>query len=681
MRPVQATKRVPALGIVLALFGCEGDGGDTGDGGRTFTCQLAEGAEAPDSLPEMGCLSDFSLLASEPPDSSIPGARSVKTVLDRADSNALYFQNSQRYPIHWDFASANLSGRGLPIVGGLQEFNAVEYYSPDRRFVLGAVTYYEGPQVWAYEISPYDTASAEMIELSYLAIQEHAFFGKELRFHPTSEAVEREAANLPETVKQISTEELFEGIDYQPLNLAEALGRLRFAQAANLHQEYLDFREIVVLDSVPNDISVVLGIITAEFQTPLSHINVLSQNRGTPNMGLRGALDHPDLRALEGKWVRLVVGPFQWSIAEVSQAEADAWWEAHRPSQVMVPRLDLTVTALTDVEDMLDTSLPMKERIKAAIPAFGGKAAHYAELYSIEGVPVPKAYAVPVYHYVQHLERNGIDTMIGEMLADPEFQNSPAIRDQRLAAVREAIKTAPVDPDLIAALVAKLAAEYDNDRVRFRSSTNAEDLDGFTGAGLYTSKTGDPDDPQRPLEDAIREVWSSVWFFRAFEERSYRGIDHLSVGMALLSHWSFPDEYANGVALTANPFDTSGIEPGQYVNVQRGEASVVMPLPGVSSDEFIYQYELPGQPIIFISHSNLVPRDATVLTPEQTYELGQGLSLLHRHFAEAYGPPPENPFAWYGMDVEFKFDEPRGGGPIQLFIKQARPHPGRGGQR
>ena len=53
----------------------------------------------------------------------------------------------------------------------LSEFNATEYFVPDRRFNLGAVTYYEGPDVWALEIAPYDTASAEMIEALYRASQ------------------------------------------------------------------------------------------------------------------------------------------------------------------------------------------------------------------------------------------------------------------------------------------------------------------------------------------------------------------------------------------------------------------------------------------------------------------------------------------------------------------------------
>ena len=88
-------------------------------------------------------------------------------------------------------------------------------------------------------------------------------------------------------------------------------------------------------------------------------------------------------------------------------------------------------------------------------------------------------------------------------------------------------------------------------------------------------------------------------------------------------HHNFADEEANGVAVTANPFDPSGLVPGFYINVQwGGDAEVVDPPPGVTSDEFIYQFTYPGQPIIFISHSNLILDGTTVLTPAQTYELG-----------------------------------------------------------
>ena len=109
--------------------------------------------------------------------------------------------------------------------------------------------------------------------------------------------------------------------------------------------------------------------------------------------------------------------------------------------------------------------------------------------------------------------------------------------------------------------------------------------------------------------DAIRNVWANVWNLRAFEERSFRGIDHRSVDMALLVHNSFPDEEANRDAITANSFDPSGLEPGFYINIQVGEESVVAPDPGITTDQFIYQFAVPGQHIIFIATPISCPGD------------------------------------------------------------------------
>lgn len=643
-----------------------------------WECEVAEGVEPPSYLVKIGCEADFEALSSEPLDASIPGARSGKVVLDRSDGNALYFQNSNVYPIHYEFAAAHLSGGDLPIVPPLSQFNLTEYYEPDRRFILGAVTYYEGPQVWALELSPYDLASAEMLELLYDRVKESAFFGPALAVHPTSTGVEAVAAKLGDGVVQVSTDQLFADIDYQPLNLGASIGRLRFLRATELEKAYVGFQDIVVLDAVPNDISVVMGLITEEFQTPLSHVNVLSQNRGTPNMGLRDATANEALRALEDQWVRLEVGPFEWSVEPATSEEAAAYWEEHRPDAVQIPRMDLETSELKDIEEVV--AVPdggdLRETIQEAIPAFGGKASHYSALAQVPGVPVPKAFGIPVYYYQQFLDENLFSERIAALLEDPTFVDDPATRDEELAALRTEMRRAPVNQSFQDALQSKLASDFaDQPTIRFRSSTNAEDLEGFTGAGLYTSKTGLPADWPSVL-DAIREVWSSVWFFRAFEERTYRGIDHIGVGMALLVHRSFPDEEANGVALTANPFDTAGLEPGFYVNVQVGENSVVQPDAGVTTDQYIQYFSSPNQPLVFLSHSSLVPEGDSVLKRAQSQELGAALQAVHDYFSPAYGPAAGNT-GWYAMDVEFKFDGDVGEEPA-LFVKQARPHPGRG---
>jgi hypothetical protein len=642
-----------------------------------WTCQIAPGTD-PDSAAQIGCRADYDLLASTPPSAAISGAVSVKTVFDRFDAT-LHFQNSKRYKIHWEFASKHLSGKGKPIVPQLAQFNTTEYYSPDRRFILGALTHYRGPDVWVYEISPYDTASAELITTAYRAIRDNSFIGDKLAFHPTSEAVETVAKSLPADVKVVSTDDIFKGVKYQPLNLGTSMGRLAFVQASQVDTVFVSYRDIVVLDAVPNDIGVAQGLITGVFQTPLSHLTVLSQNRGTPNMGLRGGWDDPALRALEGKWIELKVGAFEYSIREVTQAEADQWWNDHRPAPVEIPAMDLATTDFRDADKILDDAEPsLRNRLKKAIPAFGGKASHYSGLTKMGStVPHPKAFGVPLYWYDKFMKDNGLYGEAAAMIADPAFKADPSVREAKLKAFRTKIEATPLDPPFEQAILAKLAADYPAGiPFRFRSSTNSEDLFGFTGAGLYESHTGNADDPLKPVAGAIRETWGSIWTLRAYEEREYRSIPHLGVGMALLVHPSFPDEEANGVALTANIFDAGGLEPGFWINVQFGETSVVKPPDGVTTDEIVYYHQLPGQPAVYLSHSSLVPKGTTVLTREQLYALGTALQTIHDYYSPAYGPAG-GASGFYAMDVEFKFDGAPGQTPT-LAVKQCRPHPGWG---
>jgi hypothetical protein len=627
----------------------------------------------------IGCKNDFTVLASQPMDASIPGATSAKTIIDLYDtSKPLYIIQSNKYPIHFEFAKANLSGNGKAVVPPITQFND-NYYLNDRRFVLGAISYYEGPKAWVYEIAPYDKATADMIMLAYEKIKNACYFGNALYFHPGSEAITNVAKTLPSSVRIISTDELYKGITYQPLNCKESIGRLVFYKAEQLDTSYLSFRDIPVLDAVPNDISVTMGIITQEFQTPLAHINVLSHNRGTPNMALRDAWTNSELRALEGKWVRLTVEPFKYTITEVTQEVADIWWEEKRPPTVGIPNMDTLTRDLRNVEDILDLSSgkTVAQAIKAALPAFGGKTTHFSAFPKMdpEKVVYPKAFGIPIYYYVQFMRQNGFDIRVKELLADSAFKYNPKVRDDQLEKLRKDMKKAPVDAAFIALLENKLKTDFPGVRMRFRSSTNAEDLDGFTGAGLYTSNSGGPDDMADVL-DAIRIVWGSVWYFRAFEERSYRNIDHEGVGMALLVHQAFPFEEATGVAITTNIFDEAGNEPGFYVNVQLNGTSVVLPPgAGVTTDQFIYHYEYPGQPIVYMGHSNLLPEGRkSVLTAKQVHTLGVALEEIHEYFKNVYGTDQNKPFA---MDTEFKFDQPAGtdttAEPI-LMMKQCRPY-------
>jgi hypothetical protein len=687
---------VPFTFILLGLLiGCSGEktpGATAPPAERDWPCEVAGGDPAPDSLEKIGCRADYDLLASEPLDASIPGARSGKVILDlcaddRCESQKLYFQNSNLYPIHWDFAHTHLSDptSALRLVPALSEFNA-EYTKPfsERRFLLGAVSYYEGPGVWALEIAPYDTSTPEMIEELYDAVRDQAYFGPVLQFHPTSESVAAASEDMPADVHVISTEELYADIEYQPLNLGEAVGPIRFIRSVDLDTVYVTSRDIIVLDAVPNDITPVAGIITEEFQTPLAHINVLMRARHRPNMGLRRGRLHEKLAGLkDGDYIRLTVGAFDFEVERVTAAESDAWWDVNAPEPVTVPAPDTRVEELRDIETVTEHTdnapFVTADAIAAATQAFGAKAANYSVFSTDPRVPSKKAFAIPVYYYDQYMRENGFFDRVAAYPDIPEFASNTAIREAELQALRDEILATDLNDEFKSRLEAKLDADYPGVSMRFRSSTNAEDLDGFPCAGCYDSHTGDPaehgGDQLAAASEAIRKTWATVWNLRTYDERELNGIGHTQVCMALLVHTNFPDEEANGIAITDNIFEQSGNAPGFYVNVQEGGTyEVVHPPAGITSDSFLYQYSFPNQPIIYYTHSNItVPAGSDVLTTQEIHSLGDALAALNERFRSAYGSKDGS---WWALDVEFKFDdEADPGGSPSLYIKQARPYP------
>jgi hypothetical protein len=664
-----------------------GDGGSSIDAGTTtFTSSsgnsvIVTAAGKVDYLRHIGCTKDFEALCSDPIDATLPGARSTKVVYDTAQTGgALYFQNSVLYQIHYDFASTHLSGNGLPVVEQKDSFDANEYYTAGRRFILGAVTHYEDNGVWALELSPYDTASTTMIATLYHAVKDAGFFGTVLAFHPTSDAITATAKKLPSDIPVITTDQLYAGIDYQPLNISTAIGKLTFTTADALDSGlYLPYESIVVLDEAPNDISVVMGIITQEFQTPLSHLNVLSRNRQTPNMGLRKALTNATLLSFKDKLVELSVGALEWNIHEVTQDEAEAFWASKKPTPVVLPVYNLDYRDILDIKDVAPESSDrtLRDSIKEAVRAWGGKAAQYSILAKTDGVPIKKAFGIPCYYYYQFMQTNGYFDRIDQLMQDPNFVADSSVRYDALAALRTDMESGILDSTLEAQLKAKLAtpdfASYT--KIRFRTSTNSEDLEAFPCAGCYESHTGNPNNWET-IRAAIRLAYASAWLFRTFEERTYYGVDHKSVSMALLVHEGFADEEANGVAITNNIYDSSGLDPAFYINVQQGgDAEVVHPPKGVQSDQILYYFTEPNQPISYLAHSNLIPVGTNVLTKYQIYTLGTALAAIHERFSAAYGPAIGNN-GWYAMDVEFKFDNEAAPAELAtLYVKQARPYP------
>ena len=228
----------------------------------------------------------------------------------------------------------------------------------------------------------------------------------------------------------------------------------------------------------------------------------------------------------------------------------------------------------------------------------------------------------------------------------------------------------PIDPKLLKSVAQMITQSGPYRRMRFRSSTNAEDAHGFSGAGLYDSKTGILFSTEKPIDRAIKKVWASLWNYHAFMEREYFNIEHSNVYMGILAHRSFPSEHVNGVAITKNLYRYGYF--GFIVNAQIGNENVVKPKPGVICDQIVcYPNTLNNMydehhTIEIITTSNL-NNGNLVMSPEEIYNLANQLNVIKKHFF--YTPYRGGEYLHFGMDVEFKID----GDHRELYIKQARP--------
>lgn len=600
----------------------------------------------------------YEILSSEPYRSHMGGVRTTKLVYD-FEEDLMYYVNTKRYKQHFLFVQDALDWDQGNFI-----FGQTQYRQHDERYMyLGELNHYENQDIYVFQFVASNEYTCPQIKAVYEKILKTSFIGDKLFFFPIKEEWEG-CSKIP----YITSEKLFEGQNYQPLNLAENYGYLRKVELKDIEETYLGRHDVVIFDGIPNDISVVAGIITTEFQTPLSHINILSHSRSTPNMALRDGWDNKHLEALMGELVYIRVGSDDFELRKASLEEAEAFWFEKEPQKEIFLDVDLEYKELVDMEDA-DISF---------INKIGGKAAQFGEIMNVEyddgkTIPVPEnAFAIPFYYYHQHMKTHGLQDRLLGLLKNERFNTDPAYRQAQLKELRESIENASLDPDLVAQVRAKIQNFKEFESFRFRSSTNAEDLEEFSGAGLYQSKSGKKDHDTKTIERAIRRVWASLWDWRAFEERSYFKIQHETCAMGLLVHRSFPDEDANGVILTTNLYNNN---PGLVINAQYKEYSIVFPEPGILHDQImVYTWSIdPANPftIEYLSFSNVEELNGgRVLTNQEVYEISEYCMQIKKRFFEDLPHSCECEYDDFAVDIEFKIDSTKE--DRKVYIKQAR---------
>lgn len=489
--------------------------------------------------------------------------------------------------------------------------------------------------------------------------------------------------------------------------------------------------EVLVFERVPDFLPAAAGVVTAVPQTPLAHINLLARNRGIPNAHVAGALEDPSLSQLIRGYSPVVYFAESPSTVRIEPLTGEQY--TRYVSLSSRPVRTVSTPAPDSIPYLIDLSTRMPREIPSLLPTIGGKSAGYIELLSLGTLALPdRPHALTVRAYTEHLaplrERIGAvlgsadfvrDVRVRELLLEGQavyLQRHPTNNDRawvaafnvqhpagtsfgdlsRAQGIRGLVQNTPIQSTTLARIRSELATIYADlaptQGIRFRSSSNVEDIEGFNGAGLYESFTGflEPQlqprasDQSKTVERAIQQVWGSFWGFEAFEERKQENIDHLSAAMGVTIHPRFDDplERATGVCtLTITPpNDGDGVR--LEVNVQRGAESVANPNPSIlpEVDRVIRRRSDGAIRVERVRRSTLSP-DTLLLDDAALRRLfDDTLAVTERWLQRENAPRPASQRS-RTLTIDFEFHDMLAGWPAlrdgttrpaRLVLKQAR---------
>ena len=629
--------------------------------------------------------------------------RWIKFAIVLDEPHRVYFQDSDRYRFHYDFAVARLDRfRGM----SRTEFDAASLSRANQQVVLGAVLFARSPNleelaVQIIGLEPYPVERvADWIELvrAVIVMPEPA----DLFYFPTYEQTPTTEANLGYFQSrgiQVSSVSRWVWTDecYSP---GWALGRLVFVPVTELSAYYGDGRlqpdDVLLIDAVPAAVPPVAGIIALTPATPNAHAAILAQSFGIPFVYFADAAMRDRLRSWDRHEVLLRTDVDFWGVrvkAVNVQGQLDPELRAallalKAPPQLAVPPLTRSGTI----------SRPADGLWPADIRYVGGKAAHFGLLRRAipDHSPSP-AIAFTFDLWGDYLDQTLPDgAILRDVIADklggfawpPDMARLQTALGEVRGLIRDVADFSPAARQAITN--ALVAAGFGTDRkIRFRSSTNVEDSEQFSGAGLYDSYSGclgddlspddggpsrcDPAEPRkRGVFRALRRVYASFYNDNAFLERLRHGLDESQVGMAVLVHYSFPDvsELANGVATM--DISQASVPDQRSVNArlvtQLGSVSVANP-EGDAIPEVIQASSWAGNgPWLDLTrYSSLVPLGDTVLAWEADYRhLFQLLDASAKAYEAAF--PDKRQLT---LDFEYKKEAPDGA----LSVKQIRAVP------
>lgn len=685
-------RRCFAAGCVVTttfLGGC-GDAGDT----RVASDDVTSDSVAPSPY--------WKNTLSFPYDPFVAGSGSdvrwVKFSIRTSEPTKVYFQDSNHYVFHYDFAKAHLPGFSEM---GPSDFEKAALYANDQKLILGVVLLPRdlSRREFGVQLVRQDAYSKEDVKKLHDLVKSKIEIedGNTARafYMPTfeqREAAERDRAWLEQNDVIVGSTDrwLLGDACYAP---GWAFGKAKFVPGADIKQAFLDgrltYQDILVTDGVPAEVPYVAGIVSLAPSTPSSHVAILAKTWGIPFVFPKDEEARNRIRALDGKEIAV---------------RAKTTWDSQGSCtlDVVEPRGTIdarTREALADLRRFADVKIPKKAHLGVLtkdaagltpddVRYFGGKASNFGTLRRAIPDHSPKTLGVSFDlwdAFVAQTLPTGktlaeeIDARLGGLTFPPDM----AALESKLEEIRALVTdTARLPQAERTKLLADLEAfGFDPKvKIRFRSSTNVEDGDVLSGAGLYDSFSGcladdrDADDAgpsacdaseakERGVERAVKKVFASFFNTNAVLERLKYGIDEADVGMALAVHESFPDEReaANGVATLAIGAWSTTIS----LVTQLGAESVTNPTGGALPETVVASVFGDDVGVSLQSGSTRVPAGGTVMAWDADYkELAKLIVSAGKGFVSDRGLPANTQIS---LDIEYKKDT---GGA--LILKQIR---------
>ena len=283
---------------------------------------------------------------------------------------------------------------------------------------------------------------------------------------------------------------------------------------------------------------------------------------------------------------------------------------------------------------------------------------------------VPHGFAVPLQAYrdfIEHPPNSDVKALVEAFVADEQAGRlSSKDRAERTEEIRAGFMAASFPPGALERVRAKLQQVLPGvEKVKVRSSANAEDIPDFDGAGLHDSYAADTSKRDRPIgpclveiDDsdgelnqkvkprslgcAIKGVYASLWNKRAVEERSFARIDQSTIAMGLAvvpAYDSESDVAANAVVVT-RVLNTDHVF-GYSLSVQAGNNLVTNPDAGTWSEVTVAAFISDDEPTSLTTTRYAKPsretpaRTERVLPDERMRELVDLARRVERAYCRA----------------------------------------------